>query len=190
MLADVCAARWFPGFLGCSGWDLSDCLNTGPAVMRRCGAVGTEQTSSFTSATSRVARLGSNAGCGCSGGCLLSLQHPISIPVTSSPWEQSQSLERQKEGRREKDAEKGRNNLFILPCAGCQLETAKGNGECVHDSVRTSWVIHDVLCENASCVLCVFFLKPLPPSFCLPLLSRAQSLLFFSVKKYSLVVKC
>ncbi|KAK2853553.1 hypothetical protein Q5P01_006214 [Channa striata] len=62
----------------------------------------------------------------------------LSITVTSSLGDQCQSLERQKEGKRREDREKGRNNLFILACADCQLETAKGNEECVLCSVRTS----------------------------------------------------
>jgi len=201
---DVCIECWFSGLSRCSAWDLSDCLNTGPTVKHCSAAVGTEHTAGFTSTTSGAAQLGSSAGHGCSPGRLSSLQPPVSIIVTSSLGEQCQSLERQKEGKRKKDREKDRNNLFILACADCQPETAKGNVECVRCSVRTSWVIHDVLCENASCVLCgscsfLFFLFSsltlfFPPSFSLSflplLLSRAQSLLFSSVTKYSLVVKC
>ncbi len=155
--------------------------------MRCSGAAGTEQTSNFTSSTSGAAQLGSNAGRGCSPGRLPSLQPHVSIIVTLRLGEQCQSLERQKGGKRKKDREKGRNNLFILACAGCQPETAKGNEECARCSVRTSWVIHDVLCENASCVLCVscsfHFFRPfssltpfLPPSFSLSLYHCFQEL--------------
>lgn len=110
-------------------------------------------------------------------------------------------------GNRE-DRKKGRNCFFILAC--CSLPVPDNHQEwgCVHSCVSASWVIHDALCGNAFYVVCFIplffhlfccsflFLNPLsfllshPSSLFQPLLSRPQSLLFFSMTKYSLVVKC
>lgn len=140
-LGDVCIGYWFPGFSGCSGWDLSDCLNTGPTVRHCSGAVGA---SSYTSTTSTEAQRWPSQ--------LPMFLYPVSKTVTSSLGEQCQGLERA-EKKKEKEGRRERPEQLVHP--GCHPETGKGNEECACGSVRTSWVIHDVLCENASCVLCV-----------------------------------
>ncbi|KAK9542444.1 hypothetical protein VZT92_000307 [Zoarces viviparus] len=68
---------------------------------------------------------------------LVSITHNL-LPAGAVPEPGETERGKEKEGQRERERERGRNNLFILAGADCRPETAKGNGECAHCSVRTS----------------------------------------------------
>lgn len=139
--------------------------------------------------------------------CLLSSPlPPISIAVTSGPGEQCQSLERQRWGKRERTERKAGTTCSSRLVRAASRRQPKGMGNVcaalsgLHELYMTCYV----KMLPVYCVYIALFSPPppfffpltpsLPPSFTLsfspPLLSRAQSLLFFSVTKYSLVVKC
>lgn len=174
---DVCMGRWFPGFSRCSGWDLSDCLNTGPTVMHCSGAAGhwAEQTASFTSTASGEAQLGSSAWLWLKTRSPAFFPAPllVSIIVTSSlggavpkPGE----TERQREGKR-KEGQKERPEQLVHPGL-CRLPAG--------DSQR-EWGMCALLCQDFMSYTWRAMWKCFLCTVCIMLFSFFHPFFFFSL---------
>lgn len=157
--------------------------------MHRSGATGTEQTASFTSTTSRVTQLSSSTGHG-----LLISSYPPAQENSAKTWRDRK--------KRKTDRKKDRATCSPWPVQSASRRQPMRMGNVctalsgLHELYMMRYVkMLPVYCVHLSLsFLFAFFffnslLSSFTPSFS-TVLSRPQSLLFFPVTKYSLVVKC
>lgn len=167
--------------------------------MHCSGAMGTEQTASFTSTTSRVTQLSSSTGHGCSPCCLSS----YSLLISSYPPAQENSAKTWRD-RKKRKTDRKKDGATCSPwpvqSASRRQPMRMGNVCTALSGLHELYMMRYVKMLPVYCVhlslsfLFAFFffnslLSSFTPSFS-TVLSRPQSLLFFSVTKYSLVVKC